>query len=277
MRSLIADLLVLRKRNSTWVLLGVWVLLGMTFAYLLPYVTYRSVGLGAGEELLPILLPENLLANTLALFPVYGGVFALMLGILAVGSDYGWGTIKTVLSQRSGRLRVLASKLAAIYVVLVAFVLAMFIAGAIGAYAIASIEGAIVSWPTAPDLVEALSAGWFLFAIWAAMGVGLAVLSKGTGLAIGLGILYALILESILAALADQVSWLTGLVEYSLRANAYSIVTAIGVPASVLGDNGPGGFFGPFVDATQATVVLCAYAAFSMVLAGVVFVRRDVG
>ena len=45
MRSLAAELLVLRKRASTWILLGVWVLLGLLFGYLLPYLTYKG---GAG-------------------------------------------------------------------------------------------------------------------------------------------------------------------------------------------------------------------------------------
>ena len=40
MNSIAAELLVLRKRASTWILMGVWVLLGIMFAYLLPYLTY---------------------------------------------------------------------------------------------------------------------------------------------------------------------------------------------------------------------------------------------
>ena len=32
-----AELLVLRKRAATWVLLGVWVVLGIFFAYIVPY------------------------------------------------------------------------------------------------------------------------------------------------------------------------------------------------------------------------------------------------
>ena len=57
MRSVAAELLVLRKRASTWILLGVWVVLGLLFAYLLPYLTYRAAPDGpvnAAGGLLPI-------------------------------------------------------------------------------------------------------------------------------------------------------------------------------------------------------------------------------
>ena len=32
-----AELLVLRKRPATWILLGIWTLLGVFFAYVIPY------------------------------------------------------------------------------------------------------------------------------------------------------------------------------------------------------------------------------------------------
>ena len=32
-----AELLILRKRAATWVLLGIWTLLGVFFAYVVPY------------------------------------------------------------------------------------------------------------------------------------------------------------------------------------------------------------------------------------------------
>ena len=32
-----AELLVLRKRAATWILLGIWTFLGVFFAYVIPY------------------------------------------------------------------------------------------------------------------------------------------------------------------------------------------------------------------------------------------------
>jgi len=272
-RSLGAELLVLRKRASTWILLGIWTTLALTFAYVVPYVTYLS---GSAPDALAELLPERLVETVLGGFPFFGGVLALMLGVLTFGSEYGWGTLRTLLTQRPGRLRVFGAKLLALAVALVAFVLAVFAVAALAGYAIALREDVDVAWPSAWLLVRGLAAGWVVLAVWAAFGVLLAILSRGTALAVGIGILYGLVIEGLLSALAGQVSVLDGLVELFLRANAYSLVTALGVSADEVASNGPGSFAGPFVAGGQALLVLVSYAAAFLVLSGWLLRRRDV-
>ena len=278
MSSLAAELLLLRKRASTRILLGVWVVLGLLFAYLLPYLTHTGStgGAGAVSSPLELMLPHRLADNLLGGYPFFGGVLALMLGVLAIGSDYGWDTLKTVFIQRPGRTRVLGAKLAALAVVLVLFVVASFVSGALAASLIAGAEDAAVNWPPVSELIGGLAAGWFILATWAALGVLLAVASRGTALAVGLGIVYALIIEGLLSALAGQVSWLEAFVEYFLRANAYSLVSATGSPTATLQDNGPGSFFGPFVGAGQAILVMSLYAVCFLVLSVTLLRRRDV-
>lgn len=276
MSNVAAELLVLRKRASTWILMGIWVSLGLMFAHLLPYLTYRGVRRGTTRAPLEALLPERLADTLLAGFPFFGGVIALMLGVLVVGSDYGWDTLKTVFIQRSGRLRVFGAKVVALGLGLVPFVIAIFIAGGIASYFIATAESATVDWPSAWELTRAFGAGWLILATWAALGVLLASASRGTGLAIGLGILYSLVIEGLLTALASQVSWLESFVEYFLRANAYSLVVAIGVPTEALTDNGPGSFFGPFVGSGQAVLAMSAYALFFLTVSALLIRRRDV-
>jgi ABC-2 type transport system permease protein len=274
LRSVAAELLVARKRTSSWVLLGTWITLGMLFAYLSPYLSYR----GGGQPPQPLapLLPDRLTDNLLGGFPFFGGVIALMLGVLAVGSDYGWDTLKTLLTQRAGRLWMFGAKLSALAVALVPFVLVMFAMGAVASATIAGTEGAAVSWPPLTELLRAFAAGWLILAAWAALGVLLAVLTRGTALAVGIGILYTLIIEGLLSALAGQVSWLEGLTGYFVRANAYSLVVALGVPAGGLSDNGPGSFFGPLVSGGRAVAVLTAYAAVFLLVAAYLHRRRDV-
>jgi hypothetical protein len=55
------------------------------------------------------------------------------------------------------------------------------------------------------------------------------------------------------------VSLLDRLVEFFLRANAYSLVADLGVSAADVADRGPGSFSGPFVGAGQALIVLVTY------------------
>ena len=125
-------------------------------------------------------------------------------------------------------------------------------------------------------LLRGIAGGWLVLATWGALGVLLAVLSRGTALAIGIGILYALVIEGLLSALSSEVSLLDRLVELFLRANAYSLVSSLGVSTRNMRENGPGAFDGPFVGGGQAVLVLAVYAAVFAGLAGWVLRRRDV-
>ena len=272
-RNIAAELLVVRKRLATWILLGIWTLLALVFAYVVPYVQYLN---GGGRQPLGDLLPQHLVGTLMGGFPFFGGVFALQLGVLAIGSEYGWGTLKTLFMQRPGRTRIFAAKLLALGLTLVPFVLVVYGLGAVASYGIAVREGAEVAWPSAWLLARGLGAGWLILAVWAAFGILLAVLSRGTSLAIGIGILYSLVIEGVLSALASEVSLVDRVVELFLRANGYSLVAPLGVSAADVSDRGPGSFSGPFVGGTQALVVLAAYLAVLLVASGWLLRRRDV-
>lgn len=268
-----AELLVLRKRASSWILLGIWVTLALVFAYVVPYAQYLN---RPSPDGLADVLPENLVGTLMGGFPFFGGVLALMLGVLTFGSEYGWGTLKTLFTQRPGRLHVFGAKLLALAATLVAFVLVVFALGALASYAIAVREGAEVSWPSLWLLLRGLAAGWLILAVWAAFGVLLAVLFRGTALAVGVGILYALVIEGLLSALATQVSLLDPFVELFVRASGYSLVVGLGASAEDAGDRGPGSFSGPFVGGEQALLVLVSYLAVFVLVAGWRLRRRDV-
>jgi ABC-2 type transport system permease protein len=275
MTSVMAELLVVRKRSSTWILLGIWSALAVLFAYVIPYVEYLNAS-GPGQASLGQLLPSQLAGNLVEGFPFFGGVFALMLGVLGLGSEYGWGTLKTLFIQREGRLRVFGAKLLALGAVLVPFVLVVFALGAGASYVIALREGGDVEWPSAWLVVRAMGAGWLILAVWASFGLLLAAISRGTSLAIGVGILYALVIEGLISAFADAVSFLEPVTEFFLRANAYSLVKGLGLSVTEAAGNGPGAFSGPYVATGQALLVLVAYTAAFLTLSGLLLRRRDV-
>src|ERR1044071_9477667 len=114
-RQIAAELLILRKRAATWILLGIWTLLGVFFAYVVPYALDPEDATGGIRQF----LPESMAGTLLDGFPFFGGVFALMLGVFAFGSEYGWDTLKTLFTQRPGRVRGFAAQLAALGVALI--------------------------------------------------------------------------------------------------------------------------------------------------------------
>jgi ABC-2 type transport system permease protein len=95
-RDISAELLILRKRAAVWTLLGIWTLLGVFFSYVVPYALDPEDATGGVGQF----FPESLAGTLIGGFPFFGGVFALMLGVFAVGSEYGWGTLKTLFTQR---------------------------------------------------------------------------------------------------------------------------------------------------------------------------------
>ena len=268
-----AELLVLGKRASTWILLGIWATLALVFAYVVPYATYLN---GSTQDPLADVLPRNLVAALMQGFPFFGGVIALMLGVLTFGSEYGWGTLRTLFTQQPGRLQVFGAKLLALAAALGLFVLVVFAVGTLTSTVIALREGADLGWPSGWLLVRGLAAGWLILGVWAALGVLLAVLFRGTALAIGIGILYTLVIEGLLSALASQVGLVDRLVEFFVRANGYSLVVGLGVSSDDVGDSGPGSFSGPFVEGEQALLTLILYGSAFLLLSGWLLRRRAV-
>ena len=276
--SIAAELLLLRKRASTWILLGIWTTLAAFFGYILPYVSYRNDTETSGflPTSLTELLPETFVAGALGGFPFFGGVLILILGVITLGSEYGWNTLKTLFTQRPGRLQIFFAKLAALGIVEIAFVITPLVVAAIASYFIARIEDAPANWPDAWLILRAAGAAWLILSVWAALGILLAIISRGTALAIGIGILYGLVVEGLMSALLDQTSATRPVVEALLRANAYSLVEPLGVSAANARDNGPGGYSGPFVGGPQALLILAIYLAVFVIIASTLLRRRDV-
>ena len=214
--SLGAELLKLRKRPSIWVLGCIWLAVTILLNYTLAYALLSSVPPPTvpadtpkaqreqlreqqedfQEQQLEFLYPENLVSNLTTGFPNLGAPIALILGALAVGSEYGWTTFKTVLTQRPGRLGLYFGKLLALGIVLALLVVLIFAAGAASGYVVGGLEDAPVGWPAAGELARALGAGGLILAIWAALGVLLATLLRSTALSIGIGLVYYFVLET---------------------------------------------------------------------------------
>ena len=211
-----AEILKLRKRPSTWILAAVFLAVVLLIGYALTYSfvanpppppedvppEVRAQQEEINEQQLNVLLPENVLSNLFGsgIFGV-GGTVALIFGALTAGSEYGWGTLKSVLSQRPGRFGIFLGKLAAMVVFLLLFVALTLLVAALSSYVVARLEEAAVDWPSSVELLRGMGAGALIFAVWGTLGFLLATLFKGTPLAIGLGLAYALAVESILLSL----------------------------------------------------------------------------
>ncbi|MBA2552222.1 MAG: ABC transporter permease [Geodermatophilaceae bacterium] len=268
-----AELLKLRKRPAAWVLGGVWLTMLVTFAYLLPYFAAPDGG-GPGGGLVSDLLPAGIVGNTVGGYALFGGALVMILGALVAGSEYGWGSLKTVLTQRPGRLSVFGGTVAALAVILFAAVLISFAVSAGASAAIASAESLPIAWPSVADIVQGIAAGWLVLMMWCLFGLLLGTLTRGTALAIGLGLVWALVVENLIRASANALDWLDAVQRVLPGVNAGSLVAALGARGIEDGEGTPG--VAAIVSGTQGTVVVAVLLVAFAAVAAVLVQRRDV-
>jgi ABC-2 type transport system permease protein len=268
-----AEMLKLYKRPATWILITIPLVLNQVFSYLVPYTSYlRAENEGAAERILTNRLPEDLILNSIGGFPVFGGTILLTLGALSVGSEYGWGTLKTVLAQRPWRLSVYAGKLFALGVVVLAIVLAIFALGALSSSAIALSQSESREWPSLIDLTVGVASGWLILMTWCLFGVMLALVFRGTALPIGLEVVWIMGIENLIVNVAAPLLDFADALQKGLpEVNAGSLVSALGGGEEI---TTPG--LNTVVDGTQAVLVLVAYAIAFVLIAGFALQRRDV-
>jgi ABC-2 type transport system permease protein len=137
---------------------------------------------------------------------------------------------------------------------------------------VAAIDGVSSPWPSFGDTLRAAGAAWLIFAMWASMGIFLAVLFQQSALAVGLGLVYLLVLESVVLAVVGLSPALIGIEKPFPGVNA----TALSQAFDTLRASGIGRTVTPIVGATQATLVLVAYCLAFLGLGGLFIRQRDV-
>lgn len=274
-----AELLKLRKRPAVWVLLAAAAVLSLVFGYLVPYLSYKTgdtqteEGTVPLEQLLASTLPDQVVINTIGGFPIFAGALALVLGALMFGGEYGWGTVKTLFTQRPGRLSVLGGQLVALAVALIVGVAVLFALSAATSLGITLAENQPSQWPGLLDLAEGFGVGWLVLMMWASLGAVLGLTLRNVALPIGLGVVWVLGIENLISAMAGSVlTALQPLRDVLPGVNAGSLAAAV-LPERVI-DPPPGVIAS--VTGSRALVTLMCYCLVCAAVAAWTVRRRDV-
>ena len=271
-----AELLRLRKWPAVWVVIGAWLTLGLMFGYAFSYIGYLTGSGPAAEDrtraqLLAEVLPPGVPDVLVQGMPMFGAALAMVLGALAAGNGYGWGTWKTAFTQGPSRGSVIGGSLVAVSIFVVGIVvltLVVFLAVATG---IAAAEGESLAWPAVGDLARAVGGGLLVLEMWTLLGYAVGVLAKGPALAIGLGLVWVLVVENLLRSVASLLSVIDQLTRVLPGTAGGSLV------GSIIGGN-PNGTPG-VLDVIGGDRALVTVAAYVVGLAGLVLAvsrRRDV-
>ncbi|MFI6870617.1 ABC transporter permease [Nocardia sp. NPDC050406] len=208
MASTRAEFLRLRKWPAYWIVLGVWILLNLTFAYLFNYLAYTT-GEASGpsrerpreallQQMLPAAVPE-VFTQGMAMF---GGALMLVLGALAVGSGYGWGSWKTVMTQGPSRTAALGGLILSLAVTVVALVCAAFVVDTGVAVLIAASQSQSLALPSLGKIAIGILAGSAILGMWTLAGALIGAIARGPALAVGLGLVWVLVVENLLRGVA---------------------------------------------------------------------------
>jgi ABC-2 type transport system permease protein len=238
-----AELLRLRRWPAVWVLVGVWFALGLAFVYVFNYVAYRT-GNGSAvadavprAQLLANLMPDAVPVAAVQGTPLFGGAILMILGALTVGSGFGWGTWKTVLTQGPGRGTAFGGTLVVLALAVAALVLATFALDLGVASVLAVVENQPVQLPSIGELARGAGAGALVLGMWAAAGVLIGVLTRSPAIAVGLGLVWALVVENLLRGVSSLISGLAVVTDHLPGTAAGSLVGALGGNA---GERAPG-------------------------------------
>lgn len=278
--SFLAELMKLAMRPAMWVIAGVWMTLSLVFGYVFPYFSYLgtpsgpNAGANLGERVLSEALPAELVPAAIQGFPLFAGALALLIGVLATGGEYGWDTVKVLLTLGPRRLSVLTGKLLALAVVMLLVVLATFVVDAAASLLVASVTDEPADWPPIGEVITGVGAGWLVVGMWCLAGAFLGTLVRGTALGIGIGLVWALAVENLLRIFGSIVDVVDVVQRFMPGTNAGALAAALGVPVQ----GQPGGTPGvtDVVNGTSAAVVLAAYLVVFVVASAVLVHRRDV-
>lgn len=200
--------------------------------------------------------PSGLMAGLAAASNMFG-VVTLSCWAVATASDYSSGLVRLLVAAEPRRWRLLVGKVGALLVVTAG---ATTVAAFVNVFAVMPAAGAAgistAAWGT--NLVAVVATAWLnLFlalCVWGVLGLVIAVLTRSAAVAISVGVGYVLVVESLVKMVRGAPSdWLLG--------------TTLGALAS-------GGTAA--VSYRTALALTVAYVTLGLILAGVVFVRRDV-
>lgn len=271
-----AEVLKLRKRPGTVILLatmaGVVLLLGYVLLYVVATQTPDDQLQGLDtSELLAVLRPSSLPIQVVGMLVGPGSAIALILGALAFGAEYNWRTIATIAVQGPPRLPLVIGRILAVLTAGLVLVVAGFAGGVMGTTVVALLEQGDTAPPAAADVLTAFGVGALGVGLWAAIGMCLATVLRSTAWAIGLGLLYSLAIESVVSLL--QIPGRVGdVVARALIGNNLTALVLDVAPAGAASLGAPS----VTIEPGQAVGVLVMYLATALIVSAAVFIRRDI-
>lgn len=293
--SLTAELLKLRKRWMTWIVLGLLVAGVVTLPLMLFFIVELGDRLPGAEEM-PEMFAEQmedalkLPSGAGMLFSLIGGssgfgalLFIIVAGVV-IGNEFNWGTVRTSLIRGRSQTDFVVTKLLAVMLLALIGMVAALLVGLVvllgltgvmeGELDLGFLDGAFLS-----ELVMGLLRTWFALLPYVLLAMFLSVLTRSTWVGVGFTLVYALIVEGLVLQLLSLLGgfWadlstisisgnVNGLLLANIGGDAFSSGLRVSTDTPVIA----------YPSANQAFIVLSVYSLLLLIATLLIFWRRDV-
>ncbi len=267
------ELLKLRKRPMAWTLL-ILLLGGIGFITVVSVLQLQSVDPVIRADLLRNITLPGTFPRTAEFVYIFGSIMLAILAASTIGSEYSWGTLRPMLATGVPRGRFLAAKLVALALVAAIFVILPLLMNGLLALPIAA-------WNTMPMLTGTLDAAWFgnlaaivgrtyllvLMPMAIAFFVALVSRSQAAGIGAALGLMIGEQIVSVLLFTLNQ-PWTRAVANLLPGRNSQALLNhnTFGAVPMIAGQPGE----------ARAILTLVLYSVIALVIAVLVFRRRDV-
>ena len=256
----------LRRRWVPWILLGFVLVMEQLLFWLVATlgdeVSYQS--------------PAENIANGLGFSAFFGPFVAVILAAAVLGGEYGWGTLRPVLSKGAGRWPFLVSKVAVVVLFTAAVLLVLSVTVAISGFiaeavltADPQVEGyGNISWINLLALYGRMIYGFLPYIMLALFVV---VLTGSNGVGVGLSMGYYIAETIVLVPILTIFDW-------SDRVFAFLLGPNVGAWQNVQG-GGDGitiSTIGDISEMAHGFIFVTIYAVVLAAAAIVLFLRRDI-
>jgi ABC-2 type transport system permease protein len=279
MNSTRAELLRLRKWPAVWVTIGAWMAMALMFGYLFNYIAYKTGDESFSSEgesqaqllhdLMPAAIPDVLVQG----LPLWGGALAMVLGAIVAGNGYGWGTWKTMFTQGPSRTSSVGGSMLALVIIEIGVMVATLALMTVASLAIAAGESQPIDWPSMGLLLKSAAGGLLVLEMWALLGYALGTLARGPALSVGLGLVWALVVENLLRGVGSLLGPIESFTHVLPGTAAGSLIGAIIDVGSNPTDT-PGVL--DVVSGDQALITVLVYAVALPLVALALVRRRDI-
>ena len=257
----------LRHRWVPWILLGFVMVVQQLIFWLVAVfsddLSYQSTS-------------ENI-ANGLGFASFFGPFVAVILASVVLGGEYGWGTLRPVLSKGAGRWQFLASKVSVVVLFTAALLIVMCVAVTISGF----IAEAVLTAPettepyddiSAVDLLALFGRMLLAFLPYIMLALFLVVLTGSNGIGISLSLGYYIGEGIILVPILSIFDWSDRVFAFLLSPN----VTAWQNTDPTNNNGNSIATFGGIADMAHGFIILTVYIVVLAAAALALFMRRDI-